>query len=82
MAGLVSTDPALPLHLWCRLIYQATTTLNLLRPSRINLRVLVEAMINGAFNYDKPPLAPPGTQIIIHETPSVRKTWAPHGVNG
>ena len=34
--GLVTVHPSCPLHLWCRLLYLATTTLNLLRPSRIN----------------------------------------------
>jgi hypothetical protein len=33
VANLSITDPAFPMHLWCRLTDQATTTLNLLRPS-------------------------------------------------
>eukprot|EP00957_Ditylum_brightwellii_P118156 9011374-Ditylum_brightwellii.AAC.1 len=28
------------------------------------------------------PLAPPGTKISIHEKSTVRKTWAPHGIDG
>jgi len=82
VARLASTDPAFPLRLWCRLIHQVTTTLNLMRPSRINPKVSTEEMLNGAFDYDQTPLAPPGTRVIIHETPSVRKTWAPHSVDG
>ena len=70
------------MHLWCRLIPQATTTLNLLRPSCINPHVSAEAILNGAFDYDKTPLAPPGTRVVVHETPSVRKTWAPDGQDG
>jgi len=31
VAGLASMDPAFPLHLWCCLINQAITTLNLMR---------------------------------------------------
>jgi len=27
-------------------------------------------------------LAPPGTKVIIHEPPSQRKSWAPHGIDG
>jgi hypothetical protein len=27
-------------------------------------------------------MAPPGTRIIAHETPSRRRTWAPHGQDG
>ena len=36
LAGLCSVDSNFPLHLWDRLIEQATITLNLLRQSRIN----------------------------------------------
>jgi hypothetical protein len=36
IAGLASLDPNFPMHLWCRLVQQATQTLNLMRPSRIN----------------------------------------------
>eukprot|EP00957_Ditylum_brightwellii_P146929 11186237-Ditylum_brightwellii.AAC.1 len=29
--------------------------------------------MNGAFNFNRMPLAPPGTWIIVHEKPKVRK---------
>jgi hypothetical protein len=82
ISGLSSVDPAFPMHLWCRLITQATTTLNLLRPSRINPRLSAEAQLNGAFDFNRSPLAPPGTKVLVHETPANRRTWAPHGVEG
>ena len=71
IADLASTDPALPMHMWCRLLPHATTTLNLLRPSCLNPKVSAEAILNGAFNYDRTPLAPPGTRVIVHKAPSV-----------
>ena len=37
-------------------------------------------MLNGAFDYIKTPPAPPGTKILVHETPSQRQTWEAHGV--
>jgi hypothetical protein len=82
VAGLTSLDPTFPIHLWCRLIDQCTQTLNLMRASRINPRLSAEAQLNGAFDYNKTPLAPPGTKVLIHETPNRRCTWAVHGVNG
>ncbi len=82
VAGLASLDPTFPMHLWCRLIHQCTQTLNLMRPSRINPRLSAEAQLNGAFDYNKTPLAPPGTKVLIHETPNRRRTWAVHGVEG
>jgi hypothetical protein len=71
-----------PLHLWYRLIAQTTTTLNLLRPSRLNPKLSAEAHLNGAFDFNKTPLAPPGTRVLIHETVLNRRSWADHGVDG
>ena len=82
IAGLSSCNPNFPLHLWDRLLPQATLTLNLLRPSRINPRLSAEAQLNGAFDFNRTPLAPPGTKVLIFETPTQRRTWAPHGVDG
>ena len=39
IAGLSSVGPSFIMHLWCCLIPQATTTLNLLRPFTINPKV-------------------------------------------
>jgi hypothetical protein len=82
VAGVASLDPTFPMHLWCRLMEQCTQTFNLMRPSRINPRLSAEAQLNGAFDYNKTPLAPPGTKVLIHETPNGRCTWAVHGVDG
>ena len=60
LAGLCSVHPNFPMHLWCRLVPLATTTLNLLRPSRINTRLSAEVLLNGSFDYKKnAPRAPP-----------------------
>jgi hypothetical protein len=68
VADLDSLDPNFPMCLWCRLIDQCTQTLNLVRPSCINPRLSAEAQLNGAFDCNKTPLAPPGTKVFIHET--------------
>ena len=60
IAGLATVDPSFPLHLWCRLLPLATTTLNLMRPSRINPKLSAYELLNGIFDYNKTPLAPPG----------------------
>ena len=82
ISGLCSVDPSLPMHLWCRLPPLATTTLNLKRPSLMNPKLSAEDTLNGAFDYNKTPLAPPGTKTPVHETPNQRRTWAAHGVDG
>ena len=82
IAGLTSVHPDFPLHLWCRMLKQADTTLNLLRASRINPKLSAYAQLHGAFDYNATPLVPPGTKIIVHEKPAIRGSWAPRGLNG
>eukprot|EP00957_Ditylum_brightwellii_P052213 3959243-Ditylum_brightwellii.AAC.1 len=52
IAGLASTDLQFPPPLWCRLLLQVTLTLNLLRPSHINPRLLAEAQLNSVFSFN------------------------------
>ena len=82
IAGLCSTDPDFPLHLWDQLLPQALLTLNLLRRSRINPCLSAQAQVHGPFNFDRTPLGPPGTKVLVHEKPNNRETWAPHAVDG
>jgi hypothetical protein len=82
IAGLCSTDKSFPMHLWDILLPQAVITLNMLRTSRINPKLSAAAHIFGQYDFNRAPMAPPGTKIIAHETPSRRRTWAPHGQDG
>lgn len=82
IAGLCSLDPEFPLHLWDRLLPQAVITLNLLRTSAINPQLSAYAQIHGAFDFNRTPLGPPGTRVLVHDKPTQRGTWAPHGVEG
>ena len=82
IAGLCSTDSNFPMQCWCRLLNQAEMTLNMLRPSRLNNKLSEYAQINGAFDYNATPLAPPGTKILVHEAPKERKSLDLHGVDG
>ena len=77
IAGLRSCDPNFPLHLWDCLIPHATLTINLLRPSRLNPRLLAEAQHNSTFDFNRTSLAPLDTQVIVHETPNNRHTCPP-----
>ena len=82
VSGLCSARDKFPVHLWCRLIPQSTLTLKLLQTSRLNIQQPSEEQLNVTFNFNRVPLAPPGTKIIVHKKPIQRSTWAPHGVNG
>ena len=82
IAIICSCNPQFLMHLWCRIVRQATTTLNHLRQSYINPRLSAKAQLNGAFDYNKSPLAPPETRVIVYENPEKRRTWEPHGIDG
>ena len=60
-----------------KLLPQAEITLNLLRNSRINPSLSVYYQVWGNFDYNKTPLAPLGTKLLVHLKPEVRETWAP-----
>jgi hypothetical protein len=77
-----STDTQLHIHLWYRLIPQAVITLNLLRQSQLNPKLSAHAQLNGLFDYNKTPLSPPGTKVIIHEKTDHCGSWSPYGLNG
>jgi hypothetical protein len=82
IAGLCSTDKSFPIHLWDRLFPQKVITLNMLRTSRINPKLSSSTYIYGQYDFNRAPMAPPGMIIVAHETPSRRRTWAPHGQDG
>jgi hypothetical protein len=79
IAGLCSTDPNFPIYLWDELIPQAVLTLNLLRTSRMNPALSAHAQLHGLFDFNRTPLAPPGTRAVIFEDPDTRESWGPHG---
>jgi hypothetical protein len=70
------------MHLWDRLLPQAVITLNMLRTSRINPNLSAATHMFGQYDFNRAPMAPPGTRIIAHETPNRRRTWAPPGKVG
>jgi predicted Abi (CAAX) family protease len=61
---------------------QAVIILNMLRTSIINPKLSAATHLDGQRDYTRVPMAPPGSRIIELETPSRRRTWAPHGQNG
>ena len=79
---IVSTHKYFPLYLWCRLLPQAIVTLNLLRQSRINPTLSAHAQLHGQFYFNATSFAPPGKKIIVHQKPTIRKSWASRGKDG
>jgi hypothetical protein len=50
--------------------------------ARINPKISAATHLDGQYEYNRAPMAPPGTISIAHETPTCRRTWAPHGKDG
>jgi hypothetical protein len=50
--------------------------------SRINPKLSASTHIYGQYDFNRAPMAPPGTIIIAHETPNRRRTWANHDQDG
>jgi hypothetical protein len=82
ISGLCTTNKNFPLQLWDQLATQeAQDTLNLLRTSRHDPSKSAYAALNGAYDFNKWPMAPPGTKAIIWESPTSRQSWAPRGID-
>ena len=79
---LSGTDPAFPMHLWCRLLKQATLTLNMLRLCCQNPTLSAAMALEGAHDYNAHPLGPMGCKITVHETVGQRATWGLNGIKG
>ena len=75
IAGLETVPPQLTLHLWCRLIPLATTTLNLLHPSHINPRLSEDKILNGTFDYNRTTFTPPQKNVVVNEQPIKKNKW-------
>jgi hypothetical protein len=82
VAGLCSTHPDFPLRLWDSLLPQAEITINLLRASRTQPHISAYEALFGKYDYNCNPLMPPGTKVVVHEKPSQRGSWDPHGKVG
>jgi hypothetical protein len=57
-------------------------SLNLLRGSRLNPKLSAWAQLNGTFDFNRTPLAPPGIRVLVHQKPDNRSTWSPHAEDG
>ena len=82
VAGLCSTHKTFPLYLWYLLLPQAQLTLNLLRPYKVDERILAYEALEVPYDFNKTPIAVPGAKIIAHVNPSQRRARGPHGEHG
>ena len=74
-SSLASVPTDFPLALWCRMCTQVDLSVNIVRKCRQNPLLSAWAAMNGEYHFDAHPIAPPGTQMMMHEKPGRRKTW-------
>jgi hypothetical protein len=74
---LAGVDQSFPPYLWDLLLPYAEITLNLLRQSTLNPRILAWEFFHGPFDFNKTPLALVGCRVLIHAKPSP----ADHGIS-
>ena len=77
--GLCSIYENFHLQLCDRLIHQAKISLNLLWQLIIHPQLSAYTHIFEEFDYNRTPLAPQGTIVVIYQRPKDRTSWAPHG---
>ena len=76
---LCSVHPNFLFYLWCKLLHQVEMTLNMVRPCWTNPKLSAHAALEGEYSYNHTSIAPLGAQVIVHDSPLVRTSWAPHG---
>ena len=82
VSGLSTTDVDFPLQLWDKLTEQALITLNIVRTSRIDPSKSAYHQLHGhRYNWNKYPMAPPGTRAIILVDPTTRESWGTRGID-
>ena len=82
LSDLATCHKEFPITEWDRLLPQAELTLNLLQNSRVKPHLSAWAFLNGQYDFNKNPMAPPGSKILIHTKPSHRSSWAFHMTQG
>jgi hypothetical protein len=82
IAALATVDQLCPLQFWDEFLPQVELTLNMLRFSHRNPKISANQEVYGAFNFNKTPLAPLGTNALIYDDPTSQSSWAPHAMDG
>ena len=82
LTGLATCDSNFPITEWDRLLRQSELTLNLLCTFRINPNLSAWVYVNGVQIFNKIPLTPPSTKIIMYLKPDHRASWDYHGLEG
>ena len=73
---MASLPPNFPMAYWCRLSDQVNFAVNIVRKCLRNPLLSAWAAMEGEYHFDATPIAPPGSEMMIHEKPNRRRTWS------
>ena len=65
---------------WCKMTEQCDITLNMMRPCTTNPLLSAFEAMEGMYSFDATPMAPMGTEMLMHLKPVRRSTWDYHAI--
>ena len=78
--GIATCSPELPATKSDLLMTQCDTTLNILCYFQQQTKLSAYTCLHGRYNFNRSPMAPPGTKVVFHKTLDQRTIWGQHGV--
>ena len=78
IAGLATVNITCPLRLWCKFVPQIQDTMNMVRTSRRNSSISAYEDMEGAFDWNRTPLAPLGSKAVVIVEADERPAWGNH----
>jgi hypothetical protein len=81
ISALATTDSKFPLQLWDKFASQVKNTLNLMQALRIDPNMLAYEAIQGPYDWNHFPLAPPGCKAVIYKIPNAQGLWGSRGTD-
>ena len=82
IAVLCSLDKYFHLRSWDRLLQKATISINLLKQARTLPLISSYTPISGEFYFNRTPLDPPGTRVVMNNRTNNCASWEPYGEGG
>jgi hypothetical protein len=80
LASMAGLSKSFLIANWCRLTTQCKATLNMLHPCRQNPLLMANKALEGLFSFNATPMAPLGTEVLVHMKPNHWRTWGYHAL--
>jgi hypothetical protein len=78
LAGMAGLPKSFPIANWCHLTMQCNSALNMLCPCCQNPLLLAHKVLKKLFSFNATPMAPLGTEVLVHMKPNQQCTWGYH----